>query len=544
MEITDVHQSSMEIIDVLQSSTEIIDVLQSSTEITDVHQSSMEIIDVPQSSMEITDVPQSSAEIEEYVQSAPSPNVQRLITTTHNRTRRPVQIEEKFKIIAFWEEHRNMSMADISKEFKMPRTTVHGIIKKRDTLLMGQPAVGLNPKRYRRDESRFRILEELLLTTQAFEIHRMLSGLVKKTLPSCTFSSGWRSRFKKRRNISLESARDPHCPVDQDEWRSSVKKHLSRFESKDVYTCGVTSMYLDMLPPQVFGGPCQGPSADGTGTLNASILLCCNASGTVMTQPHVLVRCSHEDFQAWSNETRFSVVNNVCMKTMTASTFGDWLDSFDKLGRPILMLLDQTTWDILQINSGDLREPNRRDSVPPMGSETSFPNITFVRPRSKAKALAPLAIGLVKEFKHNYFRYYLEERMKDRTNTWKPNANGYMDMINRAWEGIQKSTVHRCLEEVTRDRDDCDDAALKEAVMKAYPKAPDYVQQYYLTQDDDIGPSIHLRTTLGKMQYSEDYKSCFGPYNPGQPRFYDGDGMRYRWRAIVTSPDLSETTED
>ncbi|KAI8363105.1 hypothetical protein B0O80DRAFT_6146 [Mortierella sp. GBAus27b] len=50
------------------------------------------------------------------------------------RPRKALSLEERLEIIEFWEENRKAPMAGISKHFGVPRSTVYGIIKNRDTL--------------------------------------------------------------------------------------------------------------------------------------------------------------------------------------------------------------------------------------------------------------------------------------------------------------------------------------------------------------------------------------------------------------------------
>ncbi|KAI8598515.1 hypothetical protein EDD21DRAFT_446118 [Dissophora ornata] len=145
-------------------------------------------------------------------------NSQRLV----KRQRKALQLQEKLEIIDYWEQNSPISFQKMETHHDVPRTTIYGIIKDRQrlqTLARSQPRAHLTLGTSRMVESRFRVLEELLvawimdlrsqcipvydkkITTQAFEIHRMLSGLLAEPLPACSFSSGWLKNFKKRRQI-------------------------------------------------------------------------------------------------------------------------------------------------------------------------------------------------------------------------------------------------------------------------------------------------------------------------------------------------------
>ncbi|KAF9932836.1 hypothetical protein BGZ65_004301 [Modicella reniformis] len=202
---------------------------------------------------------------------SPAPKPRRYNRHETKRTRKPLRLQERLEIVAYWEENQHKPMAEISQELTVPRSTVYGIIKDRDNLKKlanGPPHAGLSPERYSTIESRFRILEELLvawlldqgsrgvsvasrkITAQAFEIHRMLSDLLMDPLPPCTFSSGWHQKFWKRPSGSFETVQGADSTTDvNDSWVDpDLIKSIFRPGVDDIYTSGVASMYLNMLP--------------------------------------------------------------------------------------------------------------------------------------------------------------------------------------------------------------------------------------------------------------------------------------------------------
>ncbi|KAF9345099.1 hypothetical protein BGX26_003522, partial [Mortierella sp. AD094] len=106
-------------------------------------------------------------------------------------------------------------------------------------------------------ENRFRILEVLLLDwnlnlesrgirvtnrklcAQAFEIHRMLSGLLKDPLPQCLFTTGWLKGFKERRAAHFAIASSTQERSQSDKVKDMLGK-LHDFSEDDIYTCNVT----------------------------------------------------------------------------------------------------------------------------------------------------------------------------------------------------------------------------------------------------------------------------------------------------------------
>jgi len=251
------------------------------------------------------------------------------------RSRTALELQERLAIIEFWEENQNMSMYNISKRFSVPRPTIYGIIKDRERLKQlaaGLPSSGLTPARKSSVESPFRILEELLvvwsvdlrdrgfvvtdkmITAQAFEIHRMLSGVVSKPLPPCKFTQGWLQKFKERRSGSIFATRETGSTIHEADW-SFQEDDLRRFSRKldDVFMCGVVSMYLDALPTRIYDGLCPESEAPIQDSLIVSVLLCCNATGTRLRTPYVFgeytVHLGHCSFDCQCCEVPYS---NVC----------------------------------------------------------------------------------------------------------------------------------------------------------------------------------------------------------------------------------------
>jgi hypothetical protein len=231
------------------------------------------------------------------------------------RPRKALRLQERLAIIEFCEAHPDISVAAISKKFNVPRTTIYGIMKDKDRLknfTKSRANRGLTLEKYSTSESRFRILEELLVAwscdigargftltdkkirAQAFEIYRMLSGLVSESLPPCTFSSGWLQRFKKRRNEPTLANRNTGNTTDQkDDW-PFPEGSLSQFsgEPEDIWMCGVTSVYLGMLPTRFYDGSGEESGVCVRDAPIASVILCCDAAGTNIRSTHTFGKSS------------------------------------------------------------------------------------------------------------------------------------------------------------------------------------------------------------------------------------------------------------
>ncbi|KAF9941215.1 hypothetical protein BGZ65_004706 [Modicella reniformis] len=387
------------------------------------------------------------------------------------RTRKPLQLQKRLEIIAFWEANQKLSKAEISRMLNIPRSTVYGILENKDALkelTKRRPTAGLNMERFRTYGPRYRFLEEFLViwsldlasrgvvisdmkvTAQAFEIQRMLSGLVVEPLPPCAFTTGWLKRFKRRQKISLGASKNVCNSTIQDESWLFVEEHLRHFSGSldDIYMCGNTNMSPDMHPSQVYNDTFQESSASKMQSLDATVFLCCNASGSDKRPPVILVGYSSEN-----STSSFSGIN-VTDSDLYDRALSNWLCELDRaVDRPILLIMDlkRDHKSQQQLQSSPVSVSRHLQSL-----LTRLNNITLVEAPTFATPL-PLALGLAKEFKQIYYRYYLEECAKN-----------------------------------------------------AYPGVHSTVLQYYSAQDNDIGPWILLRNKMHWMKHHDDFKSCFG----------------------------------
>jgi hypothetical protein len=108
----------------------------------------------------------------------------------------------------------------------------------------------------------------------------MLAGLLKDS-SSCQFTSGWLQKFKERHQELLEGNLIPiESMIRDDGWISLNKlQDGTVWNMKDVYICGITSMYLNMLPSS-YDGATHASAAGIQDSPIATLLLCCNAAFT------------------------------------------------------------------------------------------------------------------------------------------------------------------------------------------------------------------------------------------------------------------------
>ncbi|KAI8597030.1 hypothetical protein EDD21DRAFT_229668 [Dissophora ornata] len=228
----------------------------------------------------------------------------------HKRPKKAIQIQKKLEIIKYWEQNQNVTFQKIGEYFGIPRTTIYGIVKVREELWAfdkNQPRASLTLETSRMVEPQLRILEEVLMTWitdlqsrcapisgpkiigQAFNIHRMLSGLLVEPLPPCKFTSGWLKNFKKRRHLSHKAMhREVTAPDEVERAFKEVRDEIAGYAINRIYTCGVTSMYLSTIPTAAFQNEGRNYQTNSVDSASVSVLFCSNADGSDKRKPLVL----------------------------------------------------------------------------------------------------------------------------------------------------------------------------------------------------------------------------------------------------------------
>ncbi|KAF9994299.1 hypothetical protein BGZ65_010082, partial [Modicella reniformis] len=154
----------------------------------------------------------------------------------------------------------------------------------------------------------------------------------------------------------------------------------------------------------------------------------------------------------------------------------------------------------------------------------------------------PMTVGVLKEFKHNYYGLLLGECRSREAQEQESRLKDKLRLIRRAWREVQGYTIRHCFKSflqclrkfapsTTTSRifyimekpsfsgifwpdklqdNDGHESRLLQAVKDAYPGAQDTVLRYYLNQDGDTGPSSLLRAKIREMQDHQDFMNCFG----------------------------------
>jgi len=240
-----------------------------------------------------------------------------------------------------------------------------------------------------------------------------------------------------------------------------------------------------------------------------------------------------------------------------------WLEDFDnELDRSIVLILDLSTWSLLQPNPEDHGEQNLLPAL-----SARLMNIVISKVPKAHDAFHPMAAGLGQEFKLLYLCFLLGLDVDVDKHATPREETTFVDrlsFIRDAWFSVRESTInqsfktvevslrnwagqHRSLESsiwnksskvlplsrgmvidedprrhpLPRDRTNLIDNDLSREIRNAFPSAPDTVIQYYLTQEAEVGPSSFLRNKVREMQRDKDFEGCFRSSDLAQVRYLE-----------------------
>ncbi|KAF9434659.1 Tigger transposable element-derived protein 6 [Entomortierella beljakovae] len=431
--------------------------------------------------------------------------------------RSPVTVQRKIEIIKYQMEHRTKSHGELAKAFNVPRTTLIGILKNQKSTLQyandskaKDSAQGVSIENTRRIvDSRSPTVESALvfwlnglsnrgvtvsdkkICTQAIEIHRLLSTITNTETSVCHYTTGWLKGFKARHH--LETERQYSDTLDYSWETKVISWRLYEYDSNDIYTCGLTSIFLTVMPASNTKDDMMVPS--DVDCSSASVLLSCNASGSHKLEPFVVFRNPSIDSVSRSNVGEFN-----------GFFFIEWLSELDaNISRSILLLVDTDIWSYAaQVLNTDLR-------------------LQFVKVVSVPNSLRPhlpMNTKLLKEFKAQYHAqmfYVAPNMLAAPIGSHKPQ----LSLISRAWSFISDAMINRYFREFlekggliqyhsriyfqqAKSKGESGKERLKQA-LNVMLRPEDAIDRYlyYTAQDGDTGPSGDILTFLQRFTHTQ-----------------------------------------
>lgn len=364
--------------------------------------------------------------------------------------RTKLSLSFKVDVIKKFEENPSATKKSLADHFKIPESTLKGILKKRDEILTAERECGnQSSKRSRIQGGKFQKLESVLLEwfkeTRAsnipvnIELLRQKAVHLSETLEIENFSAshGWVEKFKIRhglgtRTLSGESASVAEKTVER--WKEDLPCLVKGYEAKNIFNCDETGLFFKMMPNKTLafkGEPCHGGRNSKE---RITVLLCCNADGSEKLTPIVIGKSKKP--RCFRNIKRFPCEyfnNNTAW--MTSKIFLNFLNKFEKdmekQKRNVLLFMDQC--------------PAHPRDLPKL----EHVKVLFF-PANCTSKLQPLDLSLIRCLKVHYrktlIRRYLAELEtgKSAAADVKISILDAMNMVCAAWRSIGEKTIKNC----------------------------------------------------------------------------------------------------
>ncbi|KAF9089670.1 hypothetical protein BGX27_002417 [Mortierella sp. AM989] len=447
------------------------------------------------------------------------------------RSRKALSLHGKLEILESLRQNPFISVQELSRETGVPRGTIYGIIENREGIM---ELAKRQPEMCRVVVNRLQILEFLLvdwnrslesrritvsdkeIRAQAFEISRMLSGLLREELPPCQFTQGWLKGYKQRHALNFVAVSKIQEPEESGEIESMLNK-LGGFSKNDIYMCDITNMYLDMIPVTPCGKSDHHKPSQRT--------------GSSMRQKSDAIEILSYD----------RVVLDTDSNNITSGVMWSWLRWFDKaVDRKVALLVDQNMWELFELEE--------------CLGKTLLRFVKLICVPRHAASYLPMKARITRDFKVAYYTLllkhhqewlqyskdqqessstsqYSKERRPEETGTLRvvsppdtivsqlrriPNAwrDVSTDVVTQGFEFFLKASSSLARGKKPRgntivERNNPSEATLKEMLSKFYPNLQN-IALYYLNQGNEMGPSCFLRSRILAMRDHEDFKTCFG----------------------------------
>jgi hypothetical protein len=366
-----------------------------------------------------------------------------------------LSIKQKFELFNYARSNPHLKQTDlvdwINKEFKLKvdRSTVSKIInnpafeKKNKESEENIDGIRSKPVRFPELES---LLKEWFLRYEnvttitdgmLIEKGKQFAKQLNITEDQLCFSNGWIRSFKARNNIKSYHRFGESGSVNTDVVEKAIPdliSELEKYDANDIFNFDETALFYRMEPDRTLATKrIEGRKKDKE---RITIGLCTNATGKEKMAPLVIGK--------YKNPRCFKNVNlgnigisykNNNKAWMTAQTFQEWLQTFDKIirlsspERRVLLLLDNAGSHSLH------------------GIELKNVEIKFLPPNTTSK-LQPLDAGIIACFKRKYRRHFqrflIEELEKNLICPSKLDLLNAIRFVVEAWNGVSIDTIINC----------------------------------------------------------------------------------------------------
>lgn len=385
-----------------------------------------------------------------------------------------LSLDDKIKIIRSIEAGKKQ--IDVSKEFRLPRTTVNSLWTRRKRILENFESKGMLGSRKRLRESKHPELESVLLHwfKQVRDENIAINGPILKAkaeqfakkmkIENFVCSEGWLNRFKDRhgiafRAISGESGCVPNANVV--EWKKDLHILIKDYEAKNIFNVDETGLFYKMQPSKTLHFKREKCTGGKHSKVRISVLIGANCDGSeklplLVIGKAIKPRCFKG---VKSLPTKYDANSKAWMTKKLFEKYTYELDNrFVKEKRKILLFLDNCA-----------AHPQQIPGLKAIKLIFFPPNCTSV--------LQPMDQGIIKSLKAHYRRIQLVHMIHAVDNSESPDVNVLkaMEWIQRAWTEVSSETICNCFHhsgfekgfKTDLNKDDDDLACLKSTIEAA-----------------------------------------------------------------------------
>lgn len=369
-----------------------------------------------------------------------------------NKKRQDISNDQKQEICRFARDHPTKKQVDIIDWFydkykiKLPKTTISGILKKKETYLNTDIVNKFRDRKAKFPEleralflwfcdkrANFICISDQILVEQA---HKFANEFYSQfEIEDFKFSEGWIQKFKKRNNISLHSVQGEAASVDMSNLeieREKLKQLTGQYDPADIFNLDETALFYRLQPNKTLSNT----KAIGTKQEKnrITVALCCNALGTEKLKPIVI--CKNKKprcFKDFDPNVKTYFYHNT-KAWMTSLIFSDFVEKWNNYlnfffpNRKVLLLVD---------NAGGHNM-----------TKTVFSHIKIhYLPPNMTSMIQPLDAGIIKSFKSHYKKYllnFLIDSIEINNTVEPPSVKEAIDMTVKAWHKVSRQTIHNC----------------------------------------------------------------------------------------------------
>lgn len=426
------------------------------------------------------------------------------------RQRTELSLSDKVKLIKDHESTPKVSQRDLAEKYKVGKSTVGDILRKKDTY-MEQFELNANSSKQRFNTNcKFFDINDVVWkwfnTARSKGIpisgpiiqEKALQFATQLNIPDFKASNGWLDRWRTRYSVSAFKVSGESASVDQttvDQYRTRLPEIVNGYSPSNIFNCDETGLFYRALPDKTLGTKDQSCKGGKNAKERLTVMFACSATGEKL-KPLVIGKSYNPRCFKNINKSTLPVTYFSNKKSwMTSNAFNDWIRTVNNTmrlqRRHILMFLDNAT-----SHSHDLQ----------------LSNVTLkFLPANTTSVLQPLDQGIIRAFKANYRRLMITSLLAkiEQINSASELCReiSVLDAIywvSKAWNNTKESTIQKCFklagfplqDELNTDDDnyDDDDIPLNQLAnqLRLTPNMDPCFDDSIPTEDDSDDWEAHL----------------------------------------------------